>query len=236
MPLNLTLWPIFVQYDWYINLNIFFDVLFFLDFLLMFFSSTVLPNGRESFDSHEVCWSYLTMTRFFVDSLSLLGTFPFQKVSGLRLFTLLKIIRVFRIADIIRKGTMTTDAKAFLNIGRLILYLYLYIHIVGCLLYAVTQIDAPNVFVKDLKRDGHYYPFYDWENSEPYMIDADGQFCAKILDDCVEFEGEDRIDRKFGVPNYNRGLDWKRLEVGEEEPISGKSADEFNDFWEGRHS
>jgi hypothetical protein len=138
VPLNLTFWPVFMQHAWYKGLNIFFDLLFFLDFFLMFLSSTVLGNGRESFDSHEICWSYIEMSRFMIDALSLLGTFPFASVSAFRMFTLLKIVRVFRISDLIRRSTFTSDVKASLNIVRLFLYLYLYIHMLGCLLWGIT--------------------------------------------------------------------------------------------------
>lgn len=77
VPMNLTFKPVVIQMSWYIYVNIIFDVLFFLDFIFMFFSSVIFPDGRESFDSHEICWSYLQMNRFILDSLSLLGTFPF---------------------------------------------------------------------------------------------------------------------------------------------------------------
>jgi hypothetical protein len=163
VPLALTFRMPYDQTSWYKNMNLVFDLLFYIDFVLMFFTSVLLPNGRETFDSHEICLSYMQMTRFYLDSFSLLGTFPFSSIQALRTFRLLKFVRIFRLATIIRKSTFTIDVKAFMNIMRLVLYLYLYIHCVGCIFWFIIESAAPTPYLRDIDR-GFYYPMHDFES------------------------------------------------------------------------
>lgn len=109
---------------------------------------------------------------------------------------------MFRIADIIRRSTYTTDIKAFFNVLRLIMYLYLYIHIVGCLFWSIIERNAPEVYLKDIER-GYYYPLYDYEEGLPYRVDQNNEFCTDFTNaDCTFVEADPVVDRKFGTPHY----------------------------------
>lgn len=46
--------------------------------------------------------------------------------------------------------------KAFLNISKLIMYLYLYIHFVACGLWMAVSAHAPEQFIRDINRGGYY--------------------------------------------------------------------------------
>ena len=50
------------------------DFIFFIDIVLMFFTSCINRRGKETFDSYEIAVSYMTTRRFCTDALSLLGT------------------------------------------------------------------------------------------------------------------------------------------------------------------
>jgi hypothetical protein len=77
----------------------------------------------------------------------------------------------------------------------------------------------------------------DWDNGQPYMVDNNGEFCFDAAGvECTVAESIEGIDRKFGQPHYNSEKAWKRMETNEYEPITGKSAEEFNSFWDSRHT
>ena len=111
------------------------DIIFYIDMILMFLTSVTNKYGREVFDSFEIAVSYTSQFRFYIDFFSLLGTFPFASISYLQPFGILKSLRVMRISEMIRKSTLTQDSKACMEVLKLILYLTLYIHLVGCLLW-----------------------------------------------------------------------------------------------------
>jgi type IV secretory pathway TrbL component len=68
---------------------------------------------------------------------------PFMKVFGF-----LKMARVFRLGTIIAKSNIDKNLKAILNLLKLLFYLGIFLHTVGCFLYIVV---AAN---KDVEIDG----------------------------------------------------------------------------------
>lgn len=59
------------------------DIIFYLDMLLMFFTSFTNNYGRQVFDSYEIAINYMSQARFYIDFFSLLGTFPFKGIPQL---------------------------------------------------------------------------------------------------------------------------------------------------------
>lgn len=51
----------------------FVDACFFVDIVLMFFTSVMNKKGFESFDAEEIAEEYIKVVRFKVDCISLLG-------------------------------------------------------------------------------------------------------------------------------------------------------------------
>ena len=81
-------------------------------------------------------------------------------------------------------------------------YLFLYIHVVGCLFWTQIERDAPEVFYKDINR-GYYYPLFDFDNGAPFHADPKDQYCpidrfGGYAEGCMPVEADPQIDRRFG--------------------------------------
>lgn len=80
----------------------FIDAMFFIDFVLMFFTSFRNSMGEEVFDMRHIAMNYVTSARFFIDFFSQLGGNYISKFyRDLRFFGILKILRVFRLGSMV---------------------------------------------------------------------------------------------------------------------------------------
>ena len=117
-------------------INMAFMIDIFLNFRITFISSV---NGDEIFDPKQIALKYIIEMRFIVDVLS---SIPFNAVGTsdiLPILGMLKLFRVSRVSQVIRNLNIRADNKAFLRVLWLIFFLFLYIHVIGCLWFYVVR-------------------------------------------------------------------------------------------------
>ena len=125
--------PEFIHSTAYARINDCVDFIFVLDVILMFFTSVINKNGKESYIQSEISEKYMSQNRFKVDIISILGSGVFQSLwKYASLFGLFKMMRVFRIGGMISESTVDEGTKALLNLFKICFYLYFYLHLVAC--------------------------------------------------------------------------------------------------------
>jgi hypothetical protein len=112
------------------------DLMFLIDFMIMFFTSFRNKQGLEVFDLRHIAINYIKSFRFLIDFFSQLGGNQVSKyVNKTRAFGLLKMLRIFRLGSMIKQLNAHNIVKTLLNLGKLILYLILWVHFLTCWLY-----------------------------------------------------------------------------------------------------
>ena len=137
--------------------NYFIDFFFLLDLISNFFTTTIDPvTGQEIDEKSQIACPYLKF-QFWIDFVS---TVPFDAILGLfmnkenvknvTLFSICKIIRIFRLEKIISAMTSTEDVKLTLRLFKLCAIIIIYIHLTSCLFFWLAKIDSkwmPNQYV-----------------------------------------------------------------------------------------
>ena len=99
-------------------------------------------TGEEISNPRKICKQYLK-GRFWMDLLSTIPFDLFLDTEGylqfLLLFGLLKVMRVTRLTRIINFMNVKDDVKMTLKIFKLVFFLILYIHFVGCGWYFIVK-------------------------------------------------------------------------------------------------
>ena len=109
------------------------DLIFLVDVIFMFFTGYIDNMGVECFEKDDIALNYIRKARFVIDTLSLIGSKPFQAIHRyISLFGLFKVFRVFRIGQMISHSHVNDENKAMMNMFKLFFYLLLYIHILAC--------------------------------------------------------------------------------------------------------
>lgn len=104
--------------------------------------TSVTKKGVESYESEEVFYEYIKTPRFYIDCISLLGAFVFVNIwSKMQYFGVFKMMRVLRMSAMIRDSNMDNTSKQCLNLGKLIFYIFFFIHCAGCLWWIVISYD-----------------------------------------------------------------------------------------------
>ena len=135
--------PEFFSGVFFLILDSYVDFVFIFDIILSFFTSIINNQGIESYDSYEIAKDYVSQFRFYTDVLSSFGaSFLVNIVPELRPFGYIKLLRVFRLGNMIARANIDVTTKAMLNLSKLIFYLMFYLHLVGCYLYIVTSWNA----------------------------------------------------------------------------------------------
>lgn len=96
-------------------------------------------DGQEIWDRKQIAKSYIYEGMFFVDVIS---TIPFDYFGGpelLAMLGLMKLARLGRISTIIARLNVNEQIKALIKMGQLTFYLYLVIHITGCIWFWVVR-------------------------------------------------------------------------------------------------
>jgi hypothetical protein len=125
------------------------DFVFVADIILGFFTSVTNRKGTESFDSMEIYEIYTSQFRFYADVLSVFGMSIFASIhSFFRAFGFFKLLRVFRLNGMIAKANIDEGTKALVNLLKLILYLLIYLHCVGCYMWIATGYNAPKQYYR----------------------------------------------------------------------------------------
>jgi hypothetical protein len=96
-------------------------------------------SGDEIFDPKMIAFKYIIEMRFILDVLS---SIPFNTIGSseiLPMLGMLKLFRVTRVSQVIRNLNIRADTKAFLRVLWLIFFLFLYIHVIGCLWFYASN-------------------------------------------------------------------------------------------------
>ena len=102
-------------------------------------------TGHEILSGKKIAFVYLK-GRFWVD---LLATIPFDNLaeaivgsgnaSLLSIFSLMKLVRVLRLNRIIALMKVANEVKLSLKLGKLVFFLVMYLHCVGCAWYYIVR-------------------------------------------------------------------------------------------------
>jgi hypothetical protein len=133
----------------------------------MFLTSVVDSRGHTVTNSIDIALIYMKSRRFYFDVMSLLAIYK-----PLRFLGFTKMFRVQRLAIFINRLNVEPLLKTFFKLLKLIFYLFLILHIMGCFMWLVVKQS------KDEFEDGislRYYPPLDWINvadSELFIDDT----------------------------------------------------------------
>jgi len=126
--------------------------MFIIDIFINFRSSFINSIGDEISDPKHIAKNYIK--GFWIDLISVL---PFDTIVGknsnlslLKLFGLLKVVRVLRLGRIINYLNIREDSKMTLKLGNLIFFLILYIHCLACLWYYVVTFTQDPIWIPPL--------------------------------------------------------------------------------------
>jgi hypothetical protein len=86
----------------------------------------------------------MSTKRFFIDFLSLVSIHKPVRILGF-----IKMLRVVRLTQYIRNMKVAPSMKTFFKLLKLVLFLFLYVHVVGCFMWYVIKIKKD-----DLDYDG----------------------------------------------------------------------------------
>ena len=138
----------------------------------MFFTSYQDKTGQIIKHSHTIALKYIKSVRFFCDFCAILGTgFLTQFVHSFKLFGIFKLVRVFRLSDIISKLNIPKDVKAIITIMKLTFYLFLLIHMLACAWYNVCSLHQNEVDEFGVAQK--WYPPLDWVNYKESKLFTD---------------------------------------------------------------
>ncbi len=144
IPFEIAFKPPIAEHIVYTLANICIDFFFLLDIILTFRTTYIdRVSGDEISDPKKIALNYLK-SWFWID---LLATIPFDMIFPtdeglwqiLLLFGLLKVARVTRLGRIINFLKVKDDFKMTLKIFKLVFFLVLYIHFVGCGWYFIVK-------------------------------------------------------------------------------------------------
>lgn len=153
------------------GVQLIFDILFILDIILMFFTSTITKKGQETYDPIIIRNEYLKTQRFLFDLGSILGIQLFTQYNRIFQFCgFFKMTRIFRIQKMIANSSFNNDMKAVLQFLKIIMYFVVFIHFMACMWWwVIVQEGSPTRFGLDLE-----YEVYKSHFNQTYY-DADGQ-------------------------------------------------------------
>ena len=153
VPYTLVFNPEFSKKPFIMAINLTIDVLFIIDIALNFrtsFYSAV--TGDEILDKSLIAKNYL-VGKFWIDALTAIPNelidFFYMENSGevslrsiLALFGLLKLNRIARLNRIINYMRARNDVKLGTRILQLVLFLFMYVHLLGCAWWVVAMYDG----------------------------------------------------------------------------------------------
>jgi len=188
------------------------DLAFVVDIGLMFMTSIMTNKGQESFNQEEISDAYTGTLRFYVDCISLLGADIFSGISRfMSLFGLFKLMRVFRMGQMISNSTAEKTTKATLNLFKLTFYLFFYLHLIACYFWITLGFSVGK----------RYYRDYDLEQ----YVATDGDILLDVSGTPVPM-GEHYL---LSGPDPTFGEDsWRRWTADETPDWEAK-----NEQWEG---
>jgi hypothetical protein len=137
----------------------FVDSCFIVDIFLMFFTSYQNKEGKEVKKNLMIWGAYVGSPRFLTDFFSLFALIPDDRF---KIFGFLKMLRVFRLSFLIKRLNVRPDIKNFYLLAKVSFYLFLWLHVQGCFLWAVVVINKD--VIDDYLTPMQWYPPLDWIN------------------------------------------------------------------------
>ena len=142
IPIDLSLSPKFSENIGYIVFDSFVDLLFLADMVIMCLTSYLDVTGVEVFHSNSIIYKYVRSWRFLMDFLALMGNgLIAQYAPGFKLLGFFKLSRILRLGGLISRLNVPEEIKAILNLLKLTLYLFIYLHILGCTWWGIISIN-----------------------------------------------------------------------------------------------
>lgn len=133
-----------------------------------------MDSGEEIYNSKKVAVRYI-QSSFFVDFVS---TVPVDTIGAfitgesnplLKLFSLLKLVRVTRLGKMIARMNVSQQQKHLMKLFQLIFFIIMYLHCAGCLWFVIVQQDEkwvpPLDYINedaDLFQSGTYTHYQYW--------------------------------------------------------------------------
>ena len=129
--------------------NALFDFLFIMDVIINFRTSYInVQTGEEIDDWKRISLNYIK-GKFWVD---LIASLPLDFISfavtqqrnnslSFNLISLLKLVRVLRLSRLITYMSIKSDVKISLKLAKLIFFVIIYIHCLGCLWFFIVKQD-----------------------------------------------------------------------------------------------
>jgi len=95
-------------------------------------------QGKEVFQASMIFKKYVLSFRFLADFLAILGTGVVTSiVPNFKVFGIFKVVRILRLGTMITKMNVPEDVKALFNLVKLVFYLCLLLHVLGCIWYYI---------------------------------------------------------------------------------------------------
>jgi len=145
-----------------------------MDMGLMFMTSYQNKIGEEIKNSHQIAKSYMKSFRFYADAFAVLGAgFISAVVPSFKFFGFFKMFRIMRLGTLITKMNIPEHVKALFNLAKLIFYLCLGVHVIGCFWFMVCKINQDNF--GDKGQSLQWYPptyWLDYTQSELFANES----------------------------------------------------------------
>jgi hypothetical protein len=146
IPVAVAFEPPAFEHPIFYVINGFISIFFLMDIFIVFRTSYIDSyTGEEILTTGRIAWNYL-FGRFWID---LLATIPFDllgllilgnnSTTELQLFGILKLVRIARIGTTIAYLNVRSEIKIILKLAKLVFFLMLYLHLVGCTWYFIVK-------------------------------------------------------------------------------------------------
>lgn len=127
--------------------------------------------GNEVTDSRTIAKHYLLSVQFIIDLMSLISNpftakIPAPTGKYIRLFALIKAQRYFRIGSIIADSDSTLQVKGILQIMYIVVLVFLYVHITGCLFFYIQNVNPKNSWIPPFDYIDGSKSVYWWKDRE----------------------------------------------------------------------
>lgn len=135
IPIAIAFAPAWSFENWYTWTDGIFNLFYLIDIGVQFSTSFVSKEGKIVYKRKDIALRYLA-SGFAID---LLSSIPYSLITPLKPFkviAILKAIRVFRLGALIDRLQMDEEAKSTLKLGYTVGYLFLIMHLIGCIWYA----------------------------------------------------------------------------------------------------
>ena len=155
LPLFLAFNPSLLESPYTLLSDTMIDLLFISDILVNFRTTYIKDTTKEEiYDAKLIAKHYITSGNFFID---LVPSVPYDLIAfligagptGLSLLRVLKFVRVLRITKFINFMRVHETMKLSLRLLQRIIFIILYLHIIGCIWFLIVSRDEEWVPITD---------------------------------------------------------------------------------------